>query len=92
MFISEASIPFKDAIDKSLNEGDACSSQIIYQVQYPPSLDLPNCSPSQQLQQSLDQEHLQMHQERQPLYVNIEARKMEYFKEPVIGIFMRDVT
>ena len=31
-------------------------------------------------------------QEREPLYVNIEARKMEYFKEYVTAVFMRDVS
>ena len=27
-----------------------------------------------------------------PLYVNIEARKMEHLNEPVVGVFLRDVT
>lgn len=29
---------------------------------------------------------------REPIYVNIEAREMEYFNEPVVAIFMRDVS
>ena len=33
-----------------------------------------------------------MREEQKPLYVKIEAKKMEYFKEPVTGVFIRDVS
>ena len=35
---------------------------------------------------------MRAHREREPLYVNIEAREMDYFNEPVVAVFMRDVS
>ena len=41
---------------------------------------------------SLDQENLQPRQEKESLFVNIEARQIEYFDEPVLAIFIRNVS
>ena len=39
-----------------------------------------------------DREALHAPRVREPLYVNIEARKVVYFNDPVVEIFIRDVS
>ena len=39
-----------------------------------------------------DREALHAPRARDPLYVNIDARKVVYFNDPVVEIFIRDVS
>ena len=88
----EEKISLKVAIEHSLIIGDASNSEIIYQLKAVPSAEAvaqkPDCR-----EQSMDQENLrQSSQEREPLFVSIEAKSMDYFREPVTAVFMRDVS
>ena len=92
MFSTIHPISLKDAVEQSLKDGDA-SSLITYQIERAPGVVVVDLNSNSSSQSLVDQENLQQpHLERDKLYVNIEARNMKYFKEPVTAIFIRDVS